>query len=614
MSIDQESSTNQPVVIVGAGSVGLMAALVLTEIGVPVEIYERNHKQTTEWRAAGIHSRIIEMFARYGLAERLLAVGNPFNKFRYIRNGKVLEGMSIDCIRSEYPMTLGCGQDSTEALLHERLAELGIYVKWGWEYVSHESIDDNRQISIQFKKVDSDEVITRQTPYMVGCDGAHSKIRKAIGAQFNGRSSGDRVAVFDVEVDVDWLPVACFIVNSNGFVGAVCAHDNNKYRMFTGWNANSPDPTKDELVEAIKRSFLPMDFGNPRILSLSMFNINERRASQFISGDARVFICGDAAHVHSPAGGQGMNMGLQDAENIAWKIGMVYHGYAKSDLLKSYGTERIPVADDVIKLSGSLTLLLRHRWIANAFLRLQPIMRHLPKFYMRIRMETTAQLRIKYSLSDHGGIFADTPAWSKAASSWNLFNWFPFNLFSDPICMPGSRAIDCQVIDPANCTNTRTRHFYAQNNGSYKAVIFIDNRKTAADNSTVETNACQLPLDTMSQLKDVMTTFKAYKSAVLPAFVIYGTQSSNDTVGLSAQTTSLIAQLNKKFNDVPVFIDMNQGKQYDNMTMADMYQCTRLNEHAVYLIRPDTYIAARMLLHEAAITVGSHLDTIGMQK
>ncbi|KAI9599429.1 FAD binding domain-containing protein [Syncephalis fuscata] len=408
---------------------------------------------------------------------------------------------------------------------------------------------------------------------MVGCDGGHSNIRKAIGAQFNGQLADYRMAVFDVEVDVNWLPVACFSMSPDGFIGSIRAHIGNKYRMFTGWDTESSDLAIENLIGVIKRRFLPFDLGKPRILSFSIFNINERRASKFISDDSRVFICGDAAHVHSPTGGQGMNTGLQDAENIAWKIGMVYHGDPKK---------------------------------SNIFLRIMQLMQYLPSFILRSRMEKTAQLRIKYPLSSYGGIFADTPAWSKAASSWISFNWFPFNLFSDPVCVP--------VIDPANCTNTRTRHFYAQNNGSYKAIIFIDGRKATIDNNAVEANACQLPLDTVNQLKNLMTTFKAYKSAVLPAFVIHGTQSSSNAAELSAQTTLLIAQLNKKFNDAPVYVDINQGKRYDNTTMADMYQCTSLNEHAVYLIRPDTYIAARMLLHEAAATTGSHLDTIGMQK
>ncbi|KAI9599430.1 FAD-binding monooxygenase, partial [Syncephalis fuscata] len=341
----------QPVIIVGAGPVGLMTALVLAEADVPVEIYERNYKQTTEWRATAIHSRTIELLARYGLTEKLLGVGNPFNGFRFLKDGEYWPGMSIEFIRSEYPMMLGCGQDSTENILHQRLKDLDVHVKWGWEYISHELVDDNKQVSIKFKQVDSNEVITCQTPYMVGCDGGHSNIRKAIGAQFNGQLADYRMAVFDVEVDVNWLPVACFSMSPDGFIGSIRAHIGNKYRMFTGWDTESSDLAIENLIGVIKRRFLPFDLGKPRILSFSIFNINERRASKFISDDSRVFICGDAAHVHSPTGGQGMNTGLQDAENIAWKIGMVYHGYAKSDLLKSYATERIPVADDVIQFS-----------------------------------------------------------------------------------------------------------------------------------------------------------------------------------------------------------------------------------------------------------------------
>jgi 2-polyprenyl-6-methoxyphenol hydroxylase-like FAD-dependent oxidoreductase len=150
------------------------------------------------------------MVARYGLSEKLINSSNPFDEFRFIRNGRNLPGISLDLIRSEFSFVLGCGQDITESVLHEKLAQLNVHVKWGWEYMSYEVVNNNNEhmIKIELKKVDSDETIVREAIYMIGCDGGHSKIRKTIGAKFDGKFVDYRIAVCDVEVDSDWLPVS----------------------------------------------------------------------------------------------------------------------------------------------------------------------------------------------------------------------------------------------------------------------------------------------------------------------------------------------------------------------------------------------------------------------
>ncbi|KAI8058206.1 FAD binding domain-containing protein [Syncephalis plumigaleata] len=540
MTMEQGDSNKPPVVIVGAGPSGLMTAIVLTDAGVPVEIYERNLKPTTEWRAPGIHSRTIEMFARYGLSEKLTDAGNSVDKPCFIRNGQRFPGMSVGLIRSEFPFILGCAQDITE----------GIHVKWGWEYTSYEVVGNSEHIKITLKKAF----------YMIGCDGGRSMIRK-----FDGRFVDYRIAVCDLEVDVDWLPVVSFVINDEGMLGTIRAHKGNKYRVFTSWSADAPELTPDSLMEAIKRRVHPYDLKDPRILSFSVFSINERRASQYISNDGRVFICGDAAHVHSPAGGQGMNTGLQDAENLAWKVGMVYNGLAKPELLKSYEIERTSIMVS----------------------RMMPLMKYMPLFILRPQMEKTSQLRIEYPAAEHCSSFADSQGWTKATSSW-----FPFNWFSDPLL----------------------------HNQSFKAVLFIDYRITESckdnDNSNAsDVNTRQLSDDTIAELKRVMEAFQAYQSPVRPAFVIHNIPGiTRVTTVIPEYANKMIKQLNNEFTSVPVFVDMNQEDRYDNMTMADLYTCSRMKQHAVYLIRPDTYVSARMLLSEAATLVRNHLDTICLSK
>lgn len=366
---------------------------------------------------------------------------------------------------------------------------------------------------------------------------------------------------------------------------------------------------KEVFLETIKRRYHPLDLKEPRILSYSVFNLNERRASKYISDDNRVFICGDAAHVHSPAGGQGMNTGLQDAENLAWKVSMVYNGYAKADILKSYETERIPIADDILKFSGNLTSLTRKPWKFNAFVYLMQIFHYLPKILIRPLLERSAQLRIKYATSEHGGIFIDTAAWTKASSSW-----FPFRLSSDELCMPGTRAINCQVIDASNNTITRIGQFFSANRKSYMTVVFVDCRILKVDKTMLtSSNTTQLPISFVDQLKNLSESLNAYRSPVPLAFVFHGITIKPKTEDLPETVQVIATQLQMQFN-APVYVDIKQEKRFSNATMADIYKCKSLNKHAVYLIRPDTYVSARMLLSEAANTMCVYLDTIGLIK
>ncbi|RKP27748.1 FAD binding domain-containing protein [Syncephalis pseudoplumigaleata] len=620
MSIDQttnsSSSSKRPVIIVGAGPVGLMAALVLVEAGVPVVIYERNLRPTTEWRAAALHARSLEMLARHNLAEKLIHAGNPFTGFTFIKNGRSQPGLTIDMIRSEFPFTLGCGQDTTERILNEQLAAHSVHVQWGWEYVSHDSIDDG--ISVHLKRVDTDETIVREAAYLVGCDGAHSKVRKAIGSQFIGKRIDYRIAVCDMEIDEDWLSTASFIQHREGMLGAIRAHPGNQYRLFTTWGADAPELTKETLVETIKRRVHPHKLHEPRVLSCSAFTVNERRASRYMSDDGRVFICGDAAHVHSPAGGQGMNTGMQDAENLAWKMAMVYHGFSRPELLASYETERTVIADDVLKLSGSLLSLLTSPMKQMIVGWLLPLIKRMPLFITRTQSETTSQLCIAYPIAKHCSSFADSPAWSRATASWLPFGWF-----ADRTCAPGTRAVDCQVVDAARRACTRMRTFYAANNSAFKGILFIDYGKTepckdATTNGDDGAGMRRLSADVIEQIDATLEAFRAYKLPVMPAFVVHGvSMDSAETVEVPACASGIIGQLHNRFADVPVFVDMNQGQRYDHRTMADIYQCSRVKQrqqHAVYIIRPDAYVAMRMLLSEAATTVRVHLDTICLKQ
>ncbi|RKP26591.1 FAD-binding monooxygenase [Syncephalis pseudoplumigaleata] len=208
MPADEDTSTRHPVVIIGAGPVGLMAGLVLTEAGVPVEIYERNLEQMNELRSAGLQPRMLEVLDHYGIVDRFIEVGNPITAVQVYLKGTFIPSAGFDSIRTEYPFVLGCGQNTTEILLHQRLAELGVHVQRGWRYVAHATTDDAACVDVQLARVDSDEVMERRACYMLGCDGGRSSVRKAIGAQFIGKKTNEKIVACDMKVDADQLPAA----------------------------------------------------------------------------------------------------------------------------------------------------------------------------------------------------------------------------------------------------------------------------------------------------------------------------------------------------------------------------------------------------------------------
>ncbi|RKP04412.1 FAD-binding monooxygenase, partial [Thamnocephalis sphaerospora] len=403
--------SRDPVLIMGAGPTGLTCALVLTELGVPVEIFGKY----TAAAAVGCLARTMELFARYGLADRFLALGDPRDELAIYADGKQIAQVSLQGGRTEFPHMFLCPQTETERVLRDRLAELGVYVQWGWEFSGYDTVENDYSdptpsggVIVRLRNVEMDFNRPRSKvcrgAYLIGCDGAHSRVRKSIGAAFDGRRIDIKIATGDVEVDADWPSAGryVFTIHPDGIVGALRVRGSFCYRIFAAWSKQDPEElTPDAFASTLYKRLAPEPLRNLRVLSTSLFTIQERRASHYTSGDGYVFICGDAAHVHSPAGGQGLNLGVQDAENLAWKLAMVYLNQADPALLKTYAEERIPVADDVIVRSHKLfnttmagssmkTFVLKHA---------APFFASAPRKLHRKRFEQAAQLRVCYPTS-----------------------------------------------------------------------------------------------------------------------------------------------------------------------------------------------------------------------
>jgi hypothetical protein len=204
--------------------------------------------------------------------------------------------------------------------------------------------------------------------------------------------------------------------------------------------------TAEQFVEIVQTFLAPYKLEKVKVCDIAYFNVNERRASHYISRDKHVFLCGDAAHVHSPAGGQGMNMSIQDSENLAWKLAMIYHGQADAHILDTFAQERIPVADEVIKRTSQLSrnsmFFLLIPWIWPLTLKLS---QYIPARLLRGTMEHGSQLSIDYSQYKGSLIIKECAAWKNAIySSW-LTSWMSW--FTKELCAPGMRAIDGVVVN-----------------------------------------------------------------------------------------------------------------------------------------------------------------------
>ncbi|RKP09807.1 FAD binding domain-containing protein [Thamnocephalis sphaerospora] len=626
-----QASQRQPVAVIGAGAAGLTCAIILTELGVPVEIYERNLVPAVNWRAPGIHARTMELLARYKLVERFYAEGSFATSINFLFNGVHVGGPSFDQMRTEFPGVFICAQPETERILRERLEELGVPIHWGMEFVDYtleegdvvarfrpiaEDTQASGHTSSSNRGSDDEELVAHRFAYVVGCDGGHSRVRKAIGAVFNGRTLDSHIAICDMQMKADWLSQTwqveqAFNRHADGVIGSIRIRP-DEYRVFISWDDDLPEITAEIFVETARHRMLPHDIGNPKVLSFSKFTINERRASRYVSKDDRVFICGDAAHVHSPAGGQGMNLSMQDAENLAWKLAMVYHGQTGADILKTYPAERIPVADEVLKLSGSLySNVLTSPRKASVLRVVMPIFDYLPISITRSMSERMGQLRVVYSSENNAAVSSDSPSWTAAANSDSA--WWPSNWFAEDLCVPGARALDGVALDAlaAERPQIRLRNWQSTHLGAHVAVVFIDCRMMLGVGPQAHTETVRLDDKTIADLQNLAVVLSPYRPTIPAALILYGhEEAATAEHSASAILDAAVAQLHRKFPAARVLIDADQGDHYDHLGLAALYACTRRHEHIAYLIRPDAYVAGRSPLSFAAELFNHHLEKL----
>ncbi|MFE4331523.1 rifampin monooxygenase [Streptomyces sp. NPDC056831] len=345
------------VIVVGGGPTGLMLAGELRLAGVHVVVLEKLAEPTGESRGRGLHVRSVEMMDQRGLLDRFLAVSERFSVGGFF--GGIMKPWP-DRLDTAHPYGLSTLQPVTERLLKERALELGAEIRRGCEVVGLSQAEDGAGAGagVTVELADGTHLRSR---YLVGCDGGRSAVRKLLGVGFPGEPAKVETLLGDMEMTEDPATVDAIVaeVRKTQLRFGTIPNGDGTYRVVVPADGVAEDrataPTLEEFKEQL-RAVAGTDFGVHSPRWLSRFGDATRQAERYRVG--RVLLAGDAAHIHPPTGGQGLNLGVQDAFNLGWKLAAEVNGWAPEGLLDSYHAERHPVGARVLdNTRAQITLL-----------------------------------------------------------------------------------------------------------------------------------------------------------------------------------------------------------------------------------------------------------------
>lgn len=396
-----------PVLIVGAGPVGLTAAAALQSYGVQCRLIDKSPVPTDQSKAIVVWCRTLELLDKLGLAEKLIENGLKLTGASVYAGRSRLVHLNLTSDETEFGFPLVIPQNETERLLTEYLADKNVTVERKVELVTFSQTADEVSCTLRHADGQLEEVTA---PWVIGCDGAHSTVRHTLGWDFVGKTDPNEFMLADVDIDGPLSKSEISVFWHDDGVIAFFPLNAHRFRMLADLGTATAQNSLTEVTLAQAQGLADRRGPGGLTLSnpywLSCFRINERKVSKYFDG--RVLLAGDAAHIHSPAGGQGMNTGMQDAFNLAWKLALIQRAQGKSEpLLQSYTIERSAVGDQVLKSAERFTMLatLRSpaaRWLRNHII---PILGSFPVVQDRIRNEWF-ELSINYRHSpltaDHG--------------------------------------------------------------------------------------------------------------------------------------------------------------------------------------------------------------------
>ncbi len=541
------------ILVVGAGPVGLTMAAQLARYGVPCRIVEKNPGTTDKSKAIAVHSRTMEIFEDMGIIQNALDRGLRCEGGSIYADGDRIIHITIEDLDTPYPFILDLNQSDTEAILCEYLQSLGVDVEWQTELTNLEQNDEAVNVTMQ-KADGSTETIS--VDYVCACDGAHSFCRHALNLDFPGDAYPREFLLADVQIDWSHPRDELYAyLSEKGFMVAAPIKGGNWRVVTESPREKSPQeatshgesPTLEDLQKVLQ-PIVPTSIVVSNPIWLSYFRIHRRMLNRFRVG--RVFFAGDAAHIHSPVGGQGMNTGIQDAYNLAWKLGFVYQGIGQPQLLDSYDAERRPIAKNLLTETDIIfkAVLLR-RPVSRAIRdRLAALLGSFEIVQHRLQRQI-AMLTIDYRESpivgEHrSGIFKSNPI-SDGLSI--VLRWHDFGAAPNA----GDRAIDA-TFSQGDHNQATDRLFNVLRGTSHHLILF------AGANPTTTT------FESLSQIWSEVE--RNFANNIVPHFVIHGTK----------KTSTL--QWNGS-----LLIDPD----------GDFHHRYGARSNCLYLIRPDKYVGFR---------------------
>ncbi len=380
------------VLIVGAGPTGLTTAIELARRDISVRIIEQRTHPSTRSKALVVHARTLEFMDILGVADDLVKQGYTSPGIDFSADAGNPLRANMYGLDTRFPFILIVPQAETERILEHRLNELGVKIERGCTLTCFQEVESGVQATIQ--RHDHQNQLALQAHYLVGADGVNSTVREGLDLPFQGSDYTWTAFLGDIQLQGHHAEGGTEQHTNARGLAFIVPFEDGSHRIVTIDRKYQNEPQKQELMLSELQESISAILEKPVTLSdpkwLSRWGANLRLASQYRVG--RVFIAGDAAHTHSPAGGQGMNTGIQDAFNLGWKLAFVLKGESKPELLDTFNQERHPIGEQVLKVSDILlrSLLLR-----------QPLLRQVREGLFRI-MIPLVQHQLAKNLSGLG--------------------------------------------------------------------------------------------------------------------------------------------------------------------------------------------------------------------
>ena len=391
-----------PILIVGAGPTGLVLALRLAAHGVSFRIIEKNPGPGLASRAMALHARTLEFYDQLGFADEIVGLGLKVETIHLRNTGREVAELNLNDMGkglSPYPYMLGFPQDDHEKFLVGKLEQRGIKVEWNTTLVNFTQND--AAVHVVIDREGTEESFTAS--YVCGCDGARSRVREVLGLGFSGGTYNHLYYVADVKLDGINATDGFVNVNAKGFALAMPVRSSGMTRLI-GIMPDRPDSAPKPTFEDVRPISEPLLGVKVKEVNwFSTYHAHHRVAEHFQKG--RCFILGDAGHIHSPTGGQGMNTGIGDAVNLSWKLAHVVQGRARPSLLDTFESERIAFAHTLISTTDrAFNVIVSPNMDGRIFRgfilpRVLPILTKFPAM-RRLIFKAVSQIQIAYRQSE----------------------------------------------------------------------------------------------------------------------------------------------------------------------------------------------------------------------